>query len=101
MSPSAKRIAAFASTPVVAVALAMGTASPAHAETLSHGQLAGIVSSAGLPCVTGTAVALAESGGNTHATGAAGEEGIFQIHPTHGQSGMYDPYANEIGRAHV
>lgn len=95
VSSSSKRRLALI-TPVLATALAGGvvTATPAAAETLSPGEVAGVVSGAGLPCVTATAVALAESGGDTNATGAAGEQGLLQIHPMHGKSGMYDPHAN-------
>jgi soluble lytic murein transglycosylase-like protein len=34
-----------------------------------------------------------ESGGNANATGAAGERGLFQVHPIHWDS-SYDPEAN-------
>lgn len=95
VSSSSSWCRALAATPAAA-ALATGVifAAPAAAETLSTDEVAGVVESAGLPCVSGTAVALAESGGNTRAVGPAGEVGLFQIHPTHGQSGMRDPYAN-------
>lgn len=39
-------------------------------------------------------VAQCESGFDWNATGAAGERGIFQLHPVHGAYSSYDPYTN-------
>jgi len=39
-------------------------------------------------------IAVAESGGNQFATGAAGERGYWQINPDHGSLSTYDPYGN-------
>jgi hypothetical protein len=39
-------------------------------------------------------IAEAESGGRSWATGAAGERGLWQIHPSHGSLSTYDPYYN-------
>ena len=77
----AKRMAVVAGTVPVAAAGVSFAATPAHAETLSPRQVAGVVTDAGFPCVVGTAVALAESGGNTDAHNPNGENswGLFQI----------------------
>lgn len=39
-------------------------------------------------------IAIAESGGNQYATGAAGERGYWQINPDHGALSTYDPFGN-------
>jgi LysM repeat protein len=39
-------------------------------------------------------IAVAESGGNQYATGAAGERGYWQISPDHGALSTYDAYGN-------
>jgi len=39
-------------------------------------------------------IAMAESGGNQYATGAAGERGYWQIHPDHGSLSTYNAYGN-------
>lgn len=43
---------------------------------------------------TAAEIAIAESGGNQYATGAAGERGYWQIHPDHGSLSTYDAYGN-------
>ena len=43
---------------------------------------------------TAAEIAVAESGGNQYATGAAGERGYWQIHPDHGSLSTYDAYGN-------
>lgn len=66
-----------------------GMAAPAHAdgETLNFRQIAGVVKDVGLPCASGTAIAYAESGGDTGVNSRiAGEDsrGLFQINEAHG-----------------
>lgn len=66
-----------------------GMAAPAHAdgETLNFRQIAGVVQDVGLPCESGTAIAYAESGGDTGVNSqVAGEDsrGLFQINEAHG-----------------
>lgn len=39
-------------------------------------------------------IAMAESGGNQYATGAAGEEGYWQINPVNGDLATYNAYGN-------
>jgi LysM repeat protein len=39
-------------------------------------------------------IAMAESGGQQYATGAAGERGYWQINPDHGSLSTYDPLGN-------
>ncbi len=53
-----------------------------------------IVETFGSAARAACAVAECESGFNWNATGAAGERGIFQIHPVHGAYSSYDPYTN-------
>ena len=43
---------------------------------------------------TAAEIAMAESGGNQYATGAAGERGYWQINPDHGSLSTYDPLGN-------
>jgi hypothetical protein len=44
--------------------------------------------------VTAASVAMAESGGQQYATGAAGERGYWQINPVNGWLSTYDAYGN-------
>lgn len=44
--------------------------------------------------VTAASIAMAESGGQQFATGAAGERGYWQINPDHGSLSTYDPLGN-------
>lgn len=44
--------------------------------------------------VMAASIAMAESGGQQFATGAAGERGYWQIHPDHGSLSTYDPLGN-------
>jgi Tfp pilus assembly protein FimV len=44
--------------------------------------------------VMAASIAMAESGGQQYATGAAGERGYWQIHPDHGSLSTYDPLGN-------
>ena len=44
--------------------------------------------------VTAASIAMAESGGNQYATGAAGERGYWQINPVNGALSTYDAYGN-------
>lgn len=43
---------------------------------------------------TAAEIAIAESGGQQYATGAAGEEGYWQINPVNGSLATYNPYGN-------
>jgi hypothetical protein len=43
---------------------------------------------------TAAEIAMAESGGNQYATGAAGERGYWQINPVNGSLSTYDAYGN-------
>jgi LysM repeat protein len=44
--------------------------------------------------VTAASIAMAESGGQQYATGAAGDRGYWQINPDHGSPSTYDPLGN-------
>jgi Tfp pilus assembly protein FimV len=44
--------------------------------------------------VLAASIAMAESGGQQYATGAAGERGYWQINPDHGSLSTYDPLGN-------
>lgn len=44
--------------------------------------------------ITAASIAMAESGGQEYATGAAGERGYWQINPDHGSLSTYDPLGN-------
>jgi Tfp pilus assembly protein FimV len=44
--------------------------------------------------VMAASIAMAESGGQQYATGAAGERGYWQINPDHGSLSTYDPLGN-------
>lgn len=83
------RIASGVSALTVGAAGFFGMAAPAHAdgETLNFQQIAGVVKDAGLPCVSGTAIAYAESSGDTDInSNFPGEDsrGLFQINEAHG-----------------
>lgn len=83
------RIASGVSALTVGAAGFIGMATPAHAdgETLNFQEIAGVVQDVGLPCVSGTAIAYAESGGDTDInSNFPGEDsrGLFQINEAHG-----------------
>lgn len=86
---NAPRIASGVSALTVGAAGFFGMAGPAHAdgETLNFQEIAGVVQDVGLPCVSGTAIAYAESGGDTTINAKLpGEDsrGLFQINEAHG-----------------
>lgn len=99
VKPGPKIATGLSAFTVGAVSLA-GMAAPAHAdgETLSFRQIAGVVEDVGLPCVSGTAIAYAESGGDTNVNSQfPGEDsrGLFQINEVHGFDFNWDDaYAN-------
>ena len=83
------RVATSVSAFTVGAVGLVGMSAPAHAdgETLNFKQIAGVVQDVGLPCVSGTAIAYAESGGDTGVNSHfPGEDsrGLFQINEVHG-----------------
>lgn len=88
LKPGPKMASGVSAFTVGAVSL-VGMAAPAHAdgENLNMKEIAGVVQDVGLPCVSGTAIAQAESGGDTDINSKyPGEDsrGLFQINEAHG-----------------
>jgi len=82
------------STPAGSVVL---TTSASLSGTLSCPGLEELWEQAGGPdaqAVMAASIAMAESGGQQFATGAAGERGYWQINPDHGSLSTYDPLGN-------
>lgn len=83
-------------------AAASGPRSYADGKTLSLRQVARVVKVVGLPCVTGTAVAYAESGGDTGVrsrTPGEDSRGLFQINEVHGFAFDWDDAYANAGKA--
>jgi LysM repeat protein len=83
-----------ASTPAGSTVL---TTSAALSGTLSCPGLEELWEEAGgsaAQAVMAASIAMAESGGQQYATGAAGERGYWQINPDHGSLSTYDPLGN-------
>lgn len=72
---------AAAATAIGTTAASLALAPAASAETIPPQELPRYAAIAGFECVPGVATILGESSGRTTAVGAAGEKGIWQIHP--------------------
>lgn len=91
-------------TPKHAKASAVPPSHPANLGSYSYSGLESLwIAAGGNPGSAPTAACIAgfESGGNPNATGAAGERGLWQIHPAWGALSTYSPSGNAAAAVRI